>query len=43
MGAGFDRVTFGGLVNFYCQRSDDNLAANFNQAIFKTMIPIFHG
>ncbi len=42
-GAMFDRVIFGGRVDFYCQRSDDNFVANFRYAIFKIMPPIFHG
>ena len=43
VGAKFDKVTFGGQANFYCQRPDDYFAADFNHALFKTMIPRFHG
>ena len=43
VGAKFDKVIFGGQADFYCQRPDDYFAAHFNQAKFKTMIPIFQG
>jgi len=42
-GAMFDSVTFGGQADFFCQRLDDYFGANFNEAKFETMIPIFYG
>jgi hypothetical protein len=39
----FDRVTFCREVNFYRQQTDNNFAAIFRKAIFKTMTPRFHG
>jgi hypothetical protein len=39
----FDRVTFCREVNFCRQQTDNNFAAIFRKAIFKTMTPRFHG
>jgi len=39
----FNRVMFCREVNFYCQQTDNNFQANFREAIFKKMTPVFHG